>query len=203
MENCTQYQLKRIRKHIMTHGVTPRVHGNHGKRPHNRFSLDIYQQATAFLQSYIHRAQQSQQQPGGLPSTSKSKSGNKDSKPSSSVVLLPPDVTCRTVHSAYKEYMEHFEPGTKWLGYSTFRHFMKRQFPLVKFSNGGGVGGAAVAADGSPTRLACSAAPKNLTRPPPVVTTDRVAAPNSAGGQVAAAPAQPPPTNSVDSLSDR
>ena len=29
---------------------TFRIHGNHRKRPHNTFSLDIYQYATTFLQ---------------------------------------------------------------------------------------------------------------------------------------------------------
>lgn len=53
LENCTLYQLKRIRKHVMTHGVTPRVHGNHGKKPHNVFSLETYRRATDFLKLYI------------------------------------------------------------------------------------------------------------------------------------------------------
>lgn len=53
LENCTLYQLKRIRKHVMTHGVTPRVHGNHGKKPHNVFSLETYCRATDFLKQYI------------------------------------------------------------------------------------------------------------------------------------------------------
>lgn len=185
LENCTQYQLKRIRKHIMTHGVTPRVHGNHGKRPHNRFSLDIYQQATAFLQSYIQRAQNQQLSPASSGWSSAHKSKSK----TAAVVLLPADVTCKTVHSAYKEYMEHFEPGTKWLGYSTFRHFMKRQFPLVKFSHSGPAV-ATVEHENSPNRMASSAAPKNVIRAPPVVTTGRVEGTTSAGGHVKAAPAQ-------------
>lgn len=53
LENCTLYQLKRIRKHVTTHGVTPRVHGNHGKKPHNVFSLETYRRATEFLKTYI------------------------------------------------------------------------------------------------------------------------------------------------------
>lgn len=123
LENCTQYQLKRIRKHIMTHGVTPRVHGNHGKRPHNRFSLDIYQTATAFLESYIPRVR--------LPEPHATPAKSREHK----AAYLPPDVTRKAIHTAYKEYMEHFEPGSKSLGYATFRHFMKRQFPLVKFTS--------------------------------------------------------------------
>ncbi|XP_046453705.1 uncharacterized protein LOC124201338 [Daphnia pulex] len=171
LENCTQYQLKRIRKHIMTHGVTPRVHGNHGKRPHNRFSLDIYQQATAFLQSYIQRAQNKQSGRNNQP-TNKTKG-----KERSAAVVLPPDINYKTVHSAYKEYMEHFEPGTKWLGFSTFRHFMKRQFPLVKFSSPATIPSASEPLH-SPsyggTSSGASSEPKHLEQPPPVVTTDRV-----------------------------
>lgn len=144
----------------MTHGVTPRVHGNHGKRPHNRFSLDIYQQATAFLQSYIQRAQHNQSARNNQPS-------NKMKSKERSSVVLPADITCKTVHCAYKEYMEHFEPGTKWLGFSTFRHFMKRQFPLVKFS-------APVAIPSTSEQLLHTGSPKNLQHSPPVVTTEEV-----------------------------
>jgi len=122
LENCTQYQLKRIRKHIKDHGVTPRVHGNHGKRPHNRFPLDIYQHATAFLQGYIQKSSPKIQ-----------KSGSSSSSSSSSSIQLP--ASRKTVYMAYAEYMEHFEPGVKVLGYSTLRHFMKLQFPLLKFSD--------------------------------------------------------------------
>ena len=131
----------------MTMGVTPRVHGNHGKRPHNRFSLDIYQQATAFLQTYIQRIR--------VPhSSSVSVSGGGS-------CYLPADVTCKTVHAAYKEYMEHFEPGTKWLGYSTFRQFLKRQFPLVKFT-----------VQPPPVIPPPPVSATSLVNSPPVVTTD-------------------------------
>jgi hypothetical protein len=154
----------------MTHGVTPRVHGNHGKRPHNRFSLDIYQQATAFLQSYIQRIQQQQPLADAVNLNSKDKNGS---------CYLPADVTCKTVHAAYKEYMEHFEPGTKWLGYSTFRQFLKRQFPLVKFTPTAPLVPTAVATVSSPSNAAASVRPliqiqgsSSLVDSPPVVTTD-------------------------------
>ena len=50
LEHTTLHQLKMVRKHIRDHGCTPKEHGNHRKRPHNVFSLDIYQTATKFLQ---------------------------------------------------------------------------------------------------------------------------------------------------------
>lgn len=117
LENCTHYQLKRIRKHVMTHGVAPRVHGNHGKKPHNTFSLDIYRHATEFLKQYL------EQHAGD------NRIGN-----SKMIIQLPWDITRKNLHDAYKEYGQLSEPGIKLMGYSTFRHFMKEQFPHVKFS---------------------------------------------------------------------
>ncbi|XP_022901281.1 uncharacterized protein [Onthophagus taurus] len=117
LENCTHYQLKRIRKHVMTHGVAPRVHGNHGKKPHNTFSLDIYRHATEFLKQYLEQH------------TNEANVSN-----SKQIIQLPWDITRKNVHDAYKEYGEVTDPGIKLMGYSTFRHFMKEQFPHVKFS---------------------------------------------------------------------
>ncbi|XP_050497166.1 uncharacterized protein LOC126878467 isoform X1 [Diabrotica virgifera virgifera] len=116
LENCTHYQLKRIRKHVMTHGVAPRVHGNHGKKPHNTFSLDIYRHATEFLKQYLEQH-----------------TGEKDIVNTKQPIQLPWDVTRKNLHDSYKEYGQILEPGIKLMGYSTFRHFMKEQFPHVKF----------------------------------------------------------------------
>lgn len=116
LENCTHYQLKRIRKHVMTHGVAPRVHGNHGKKPHNTFSLDIYRHATEFLKQYLEQH-----------------TGERDILNTKQPIQLPWDVTRKNLHDAYKEYGQILEPGIKLMGYSTFRHFMKEQFPHVKF----------------------------------------------------------------------
>lgn len=117
LENCTHYQLKRIRKHVMTHGVAPRVHGNHGKKPHNTFSLDIYCHAREFLKQYLEQH-----------------TGERDILNTKQAIQLPWDVTRKNLHDAYKEYGQILEPGVKLMGYSTFRHFMKEQFPHVKFS---------------------------------------------------------------------
>ncbi|XP_066248681.1 uncharacterized protein [Euwallacea similis] len=116
LENCTHYQLKRIRKHVMTHGVAPRVHGNHGKKPHNTFSLDIYCHAREFLKQYLEQH-----------------TGERDILNTKLPIQLPWDVTRKNLHDAYKEYGQILEPGVKLMGYSTFRHFMKEQFPHVKF----------------------------------------------------------------------
>lgn len=116
LENCTHYQLKRIRKHVMTHGVTPRIHGNHGKKPHNTFPLDIYRHATDFLKHYLETY-----------------IGDSAAANSKQAVHLPWDITRKNLHDSYLEYGQILEPGVKLMGYSTFRHFLKEQFPHVKF----------------------------------------------------------------------
>ncbi|EZA58343.1 hypothetical protein X777_01300 [Ooceraea biroi] len=118
LENCTHYQIKRIRKHLMTHGVTPRVHGNHGKVPHNTFSLDIYKIATEFLKNFIE-VQEARQ---------------KNRLAKNAPLHLPPDITRKTVHDLYTQYCRKQSPDIKSMGYSTFRRFMKVQFPQVKFA---------------------------------------------------------------------
>ncbi|CAD6221840.1 GSCOCG00005177001-RA-CDS [Cotesia congregata] len=121
LENCTHYQIKRIRKHLVTHGVTPRVHGNHGKIPHNTFSLDIYQIATEFLKSFIKEQEINQK-------------AIKTSIKNSTAIHLPAEITRKTVHDLYKDYCKKLSPTIKVMGYSTFRRFMKVQFPHIKFA---------------------------------------------------------------------
>ncbi|XP_078042579.1 uncharacterized protein LOC144472964 [Augochlora pura] len=117
LENCTHYQIKRIRKHLMTHGVTPRVHGNHGKIPHNTFSLDIYKIATQFLKNFIdlHEAKQKAKVAKNAP------------------LHLPSDITRKVVYDMYIQHCRKVSPNIKIMGYSTFSRFMKVQFPQVKF----------------------------------------------------------------------
>ncbi|XP_017758813.1 PREDICTED: uncharacterized protein LOC108549799 [Eufriesea mexicana] len=118
LENCTHYQIKRIRKHLMTHGVTPRVHGNHGKIPHNTFSLDIYKIATEFLKNFIELQETKQ----------------KTKIAKNAQLHLPSDITRKIVYDSYIQYCRKISPDIKIMGYSTFRRFMKVQFPQVKFA---------------------------------------------------------------------
>lgn len=118
LENCTHYQIKRIRKHLMTHGVTPRVHGNQGKIPHNTFSLDIYKIAIQFLKNFVDQQEVRQ----------------KTKLVKNAPLHLSPDITRKTVHELYVQYCKEVSPNVKSMGYSTFRRFMKVQFPQVKFA---------------------------------------------------------------------
>ncbi|XP_033334382.1 uncharacterized protein LOC117225158 [Megalopta genalis] len=118
LENCTHYQIKRIRKHLMTHGVTPRVHGNHGKIPHNTFSLDIYKIATEFLKNFIDLQEAKQ----------------KTKVAKNAPLHLPSDITRKVVYDMYIQHCRKVSPNIKIMGYSTFSRFMKVQFPQVKFA---------------------------------------------------------------------
>ena len=123
LENCTHYQLKRIRKHVITHGVTPRVHGNHGKRPHNTFPLDIYKHASKFLNDYLEKLTH---KPDG-------KKTNKAAQNRRQCIHMPQDITRKKIHEKYVDFINHFEPEAKVMSYSAFRYFLKEQFSHVRF----------------------------------------------------------------------
>ena len=116
LENVTVYQLKSIRKHVTNHGVTPRIHKNKGKKPHNVFELDHYQLAHRFVEDILQKA------------TSTSKKN-----------VLPPDLTCTKLHENYKFYFEKMNlesnEQAKIMAYSTFRYFVHERFPHLKFSS--------------------------------------------------------------------
>lgn len=118
LENCTYYQIKRIRKHLNTHGVTPRVHGNQGKVPHNTFSLDTYQTATDFLKDFV-KAQEIKQKTKGSKN---------------SLLYLPADVTRKKLYNMYKEFCKSKSSDVKIIGYSTFRTFLNVQFSQLRFT---------------------------------------------------------------------
>ncbi|KAL1464164.1 hypothetical protein WDU94_003837 [Cyamophila willieti] len=118
LENCTRYQLKRIRCHLMSHGVTPRVHGNHGKRPHNVFSLETYNQASEFLKKFFEQYSVGSGY-GRTPLT-----------------ISADHTTRKHIHDLYmKEFATSSASSSndRLMGYTTFLCFIKHQFPHVKF----------------------------------------------------------------------
>lgn len=108
LENLTQYQLKRIRKHVVTYGVAPRTHGNSRKKPHNRIPLDQYKKVENFLKEFLINFTNDLTKPINISGTSRS-----------------------SVYKCYKEYAK--DSQEKLIGGTTFRHFMKERFPNVKF----------------------------------------------------------------------
>lgn len=122
LEHVTLYQMKRIRKHLQNHGVTARIHGNHGRKPSNTLPLDIYQHATYFVQNFI------QQNHIKTPSSDANRKAGKNA-----IFRLPADFTKKTLHDEYKKYCEESMPTAKTMQYPTFTKFFKKQFPNVKF----------------------------------------------------------------------
>lgn len=108
LENVTQYHLKRIRSHVMVNGVIPRVHGNARKKPHNAFSLDMYKLAENFLKNELMH--------------------HTNDLNKSFIVVNEPRI------SIYQKFRKTCSSMDKLMSYSTFRHFLKKQFPHVRFA---------------------------------------------------------------------
>lgn len=115
LENVTIYHLKRIRRHVLTQGVVPRVHGNMGKKPHNTFSLDMYKCAEHFIKQTL--AQHTTASGPNAFDTTK--------------LFVLAGETRSSVYNKFKQSGLH--PGGKVMGYTTFGHFLKKQFPNVRF----------------------------------------------------------------------
>lgn len=107
LENVTHYHLKRIRRHVMVNGVTPRVHGNVRKKPHNALSLDLYKFAENFVKSELAQ--------------------HTNDLNKSIIVMNEPRI------HLYQKFRENCSIDGKLMSYSTFRHFLKKQFPHVRF----------------------------------------------------------------------
>ena len=90
---------------MVDHGVSPRIHGNHKRTPHNTLSLDTYQLAMRFLEAYLD------------------KHAIKDSKkgPKSEAIHLPKSISKKIIHDAYLNYSITNEPGICSMFIQTFR----------------------------------------------------------------------------------
>lgn len=106
LENVTQYHLKRIRHHVMVNGVRPRVHGNRGKKPHNMFPFDVGKKAAIFVRSVLV----------------------KQANDLEDMVILN-----ESRASIYQKLKEQLAREGRTMGYSTFRNFLKIQFPRIRF----------------------------------------------------------------------
>lgn len=122
LENCTHYQVKRIRKHVTTHGVTPRVHGNHRRLPVNTLSLPTYHHVRRFLSLLLARLET------GSYNKRRSAGGS---------LLAPPYLTRKAVHYGYTQYMQQHAPDQRPMTYSAFLHFLRTNFGRLRFSSSG------------------------------------------------------------------
>ena len=113
LENITIYQLKKIRTHLAKHGVVNIQHGNMHRIPHNAFPLDLYKRTEKFLRNYLENIAQQERN-------------------SKSIVLTQP---LSKIYQEYKNEERQNSDEQTVMGYTTFRSFLKKQFPHVKLSN--------------------------------------------------------------------
>eukprot|EP00096_Caligus_rogercresseyi_P002928 TRINITY_DN15323_c0_g1_i1.p1 TRINITY_DN15323_c0_g1~~TRINITY_DN15323_c0_g1_i1.p1 ORF type:complete len:265 (-),score=57.92 TRINITY_DN15323_c0_g1_i1:388-1182(-) len=117
VQNTNRYQIKSLRKHLMTQGLSPRVHGNAGKRPQNAFSLSEYEKVRGFLKDYLESVR--------IPSCN------------SGVLLLPSYFNAKRIHSVYTDNFSSSAADEKnshsLMSYTTFRRFLSEQFPSLKY----------------------------------------------------------------------
>lgn len=109
MENVTIYHIKCLKKHLSENGVTPRSHGNVGKKPHNAYPLETYKSLENHIKKYL--------KPYIKDFTKRQ-------------ILY--GITRADLYSDYKD--QDFKNELKVMCYSTFRHFLKERFPTIRFS---------------------------------------------------------------------
>jgi len=132
LENTTLHQIKSIRKHMMDHGVSPRVHGNHKRTPINVLPLDTYQLAIRFLEEYLEKHAIKNKIKATHNHNSTATSGPKQSE-SYKVVHLQKSISVKIMHEAYLSSCNSNEPDTKIMGYTSFKNLIKERFGHLKF----------------------------------------------------------------------
>ena len=103
LENTTLHQIKSIRKHMMDHGVSPRVHGNHKRTPINVLPLDTYQLAIRFLEEYLEKH--------AIKNKIKAATATGPKSESYKVVHLQKSISVKIMHEAYLSSCTSNEPG--------------------------------------------------------------------------------------------
>lgn len=114
LENITIYQLKKIRGHLAKHGVVNILHGNMHRIPHNAFPLDLYKRTEKFLRNYLENI------------------AHQERNSNKSIVLTQP---LSKIYQEYKNEEKQSSDEQTVMGYTTFRSFLRKQFPHVKLSN--------------------------------------------------------------------
>ncbi|KAJ8319792.1 hypothetical protein KUTeg_001379 [Tegillarca granosa] len=118
INNISSKYLKNLRKHLYTHGVVPRTHGNKGKMPHNALKYEDVKNIVQFLIGYADRY--------GMPQPYSR--GVNDIIPP---IYLPAQETYDSIHKKYLDVAG--EMDFRSVSESTFRSLWKQCVPHVKF----------------------------------------------------------------------
>lgn len=108
--------LKSIAKHVVCNGITPRVHGNSGRRAPNAFEFDEYKRVKTFITTYADDY--------GLPQPAAARGGDEDPP-----IYLPASHSKKHVYQVYKEASHE-----KFVGTSVFYDLWKKLCPHIKIS---------------------------------------------------------------------
>ncbi|KAJ8317532.1 hypothetical protein KUTeg_005436 [Tegillarca granosa] len=120
INNISSKYLKNLRKHLYTHRVVPRTHGNKGEMPHNALKYEDVKNIVQFLIGYADRY--------GMPQPYSR--GVNDIIPP---IYLPAKetYTCDSIHKKYLDVAG--EMDFRSVSESTFRSLWKQCVPHVQF----------------------------------------------------------------------
>ena len=114
--DISEDMLKAIAKHVVSKGITPRIHGNTGKKAPNAFAFEEYQRVKTFIMTYADDY--------GLPQPAAPRGRDEDPP-----VYLPASHTKKHVYEIYKN-----ASPDKFVGKSSFYDLWKKLLPHIKIS---------------------------------------------------------------------
>ncbi|XP_062575096.1 uncharacterized protein LOC134237029 [Saccostrea cucullata] len=114
-----EYTLDSLQKHLQSQGITPRVHGNKGRKAPNAFKFEEVKNAVQYLINYA--SQHGIPQPAGTR--------GRDTEPT---IFLPCSDTKDALHKRYVESCA--QSNIRALGLSTFKDVWLRCIPHIKIS---------------------------------------------------------------------
>ncbi len=117
LHGISKKRLSSLKSHLRSNGLTPRVHGNKKRTPHNRTTLASLQQVVTFIKNYAE--QEGLSLPGRVP-------GYKNLK----VTLLPTSTTKAEVWRSYKDAAT--AGGYQVVGYTKFVETWNDLVPFIR-----------------------------------------------------------------------
>ena len=112
-----KHALQNIISHMNTHGITPRKHGNSGKKPSHSLKYDDIKSAVRFISNFADEF--------GLPQPAAPR-GRDDIPP----IYIPSDMTKKSVHEKYVANC----PTDRHVKYSTFCNIWNQCLPHVRIA---------------------------------------------------------------------